>query len=57
MFWEHAPRVLIVVHQTRYCVKAAANCVLHSDSIASSRMSSLLARRREEDPEIEGPFV
>ncbi|GAA3990479.1 LysR family transcriptional regulator [Comamonas faecalis] len=56
---EHAPRVFLALEQARDSVKAAANGfhgqlrIALSDRITPSRLPALLARCREEDPEIE----
>ena len=58
-FLEHVPRVLAVLEQARDSVKAAANGfqgqlrIALSDCVTPFRLSSLLARCREEDPDIE----
>ena len=58
-FLEHVPRVLAVLEQARESVKAAANGfqgqlrIALSDCVAPFRLSGLLARCREEDPDIE----
>jgi len=57
-FLEHVPRVLAVLEQARESVKAAANGfhgqlrIALSDRVMPARLSALLARCREEDPEI-----
>ena len=59
LLMENAPRVLLALDQARESVKAAANGfhgrlrVALSDGITPSRLPALLARCREEDPEIE----
>ena len=59
LLMENAPRVLLALDQARESVKAAANGfhgrlrVALSDGISPSRLPALLARCREEDPEIE----
>jgi len=59
LLMENAPRVLLALDQARERVKAAANGfhgrlrVALSDGITPSRLPALLARCREEDPEIE----
>lgn len=59
LFLEHVPRIFTVVEQARESVKAAANGfhgqlrIALSDGITPSRLPALLARCREEDPEIE----
>ena len=59
LLMENAPRVLLAQDQARESVKAAANGfhgrlrVALSDGITPSRLPALLARCREEDPEIE----
>ena len=59
LLMENAPRVLLALDQARESVKAAANGfhgrlrVALSDGITPSRLQALLARCREEDPEIE----
>ena len=56
---EHVPRVFAALEQARASVKAAANGfhgqlrIALSDCVTPFRLSSLLARCREEDPEIE----
>ena len=58
-FLEHVPRVLAVLEQARESVKAAANGfqgqlrIALSDCVTPFRLSGLLARCREEDPDIE----
>ena len=58
LLMENAPRVLLALDQARESVKAAANGfhgrlrVALSDGITPSRLPALLARCREEDPEI-----
>lgn len=59
LLMENAPRVFLALEQARASVKAAANGfhgqlrVALSDGITPSRLPGLLARCREEDPEIE----
>jgi DNA-binding transcriptional LysR family regulator len=59
LLMENAPRVLLALDQARESVRAAANGfhgrlrVGLSDGITPSRLPALLARCREEDPEIE----
>ena len=59
LLMENAPRALLALEQARESVKAAANGfhgrlrVALSDGITPSRLPALLARCREEDPEIE----
>ena len=59
LLMENAPRVLLALDQARESVKAAAKGfhgrlrVALSDGITPSRLPALLARCREEDPEIE----
>lgn len=56
---EHVPRVFLALEQARDSVKAAANGfhgqlrIALSDRLTPSRLPALLARCREEDPEIE----
>ncbi len=56
---EHVPRVFAALEQARESVKAAANGfqgqlrIALSDGMTPSRLPALLARCREEDPEIE----
>jgi|SRR3990167_422758 len=56
---EHVPRIFTAVKQARDSVKSAANgfCgqlrVALSDGVTPSRLPALLARCREEDPEVE----
>lgn len=58
-FLEHMPRIFAALEQARDSVKSAANGfhgqlrIALSDGITPSRMPALLARCREEDPEIE----
>ena len=58
-FLEHVPRVLATLEQACESVKAAANGfqgqlrIALSDRVMPLRLSALLARCREEDPEIE----
>jgi len=59
LFLEHVPRVFTALQQARDSVKAAANGfhgqlrIALSDCATPSRLSALLARCREEDPEVE----
>lgn len=59
LFLEHVPRVFAALDQARDSVKSAANGfhgqlrIALSDGITPSRLPSLLARSREEDPEVE----
>lgn len=59
LFLEHVPRVFAALEQARDSVKAAANGfhgqlrIALSDGITPSRLPALLARNREEDPEVE----
>jgi len=59
MFMEHVPRVFTALQQARDSVKAAANGFLGqlrialSDGITPSRFSALLARCRQDEPDIE----
>ncbi len=59
LFLEHVPRIFTSVEQARESVNAAANGfhgqlrIALSDGITPSRLPVLLARCREEDPEIE----
>ncbi|HDS1771240.1 LysR family transcriptional regulator [Pseudomonas putida] len=59
LFLEHVPRVFAVLEQARDSVKAATHGfqgqlrIALSDGITPSRLPSLLARSREEDPEVE----
>lgn len=59
LFMEHVPRVFTALQQARDSVVAAANGfhgqlrIALSDSIAPSRLPSLLALCRQEEPEIE----
>ncbi|ENG0045659.1 LysR family transcriptional regulator [Pseudomonas aeruginosa] len=59
LFLEHVPRVFIVLEQARDSVKAAANGfhgqlrIALSDGITPSRLPSLLALCRQEEPEVE----
>lgn len=56
---DHVPRVFAALEQARDSVKAAANGfdgqlrLALSDGVTSSRLPALLARSREEDPEVE----
>ena len=59
LFMEHVPRVFAAVKQARDSVKAAAGGyhgqlrVALSDGITPSRLPTVLARCREEDPEVD----
>lgn len=59
LFMEHVPRVFTAMQQARDSVKAAANGyhgqlrIALSDGITPSRLPVLLARCREEDPEVD----
>ncbi|HBP0505248.1 TPA: LysR family transcriptional regulator [Pseudomonas aeruginosa] len=59
LFLEHVPRVFAALRQARESVKAAANGfhgqlrVALSDGITPSRLPSLLALCRQEEPEVE----
>lgn len=59
LFLTHAPRVFAALEQARESVKSAANGfhgqlrIVLSDGITPSRLPALLARCREDDPEIE----
>jgi len=59
LFLGHVPRVFAALEQARESVKAAANGfqgqlrIALSDRVTPARLSALLARCREEDPEIE----
>lgn len=59
LFLEHVPRVFAALQQARESVKAAANGfhgqlrVALSDGITPSRLPSLLALCRQEEPEVE----
>lgn len=59
LFLKHVPRVFTALEQARESVKSAANGfhgqlrIALSDGITPSRLPALLARCREEDPEIE----
>lgn len=59
LFMEHVSRVFAALQQARDSVKAATNGfhrqlrIALSDCATSSRLSALLARSREEDPEVE----
>ncbi|WP_182120303.1 LysR family transcriptional regulator [Acidovorax sp. FHTAMBA] len=59
LFVEHVPRVFAALDQARDSVKSAANGfhgqlrIALSDGITPLRLPSLLARSREEDPEVE----
>lgn len=59
LFLEHVPRIFAALEQARDSVKSAANGfrgqlrIALSDGITPSRMPTLLARCREEDPEID----
>lgn len=58
-FLEHVPRVLSAISQARESVKSVAAGyygqlrIALSDGISQSRLSALLARSREEEPEVE----
>ncbi|QIL82426.1 LysR family transcriptional regulator [Diaphorobacter sp. HDW4A] len=58
-FLEHIPRIFTALEQARNSVQSAANGfqgqlrIALSDGITPSRMPTLLARCREEDPEID----
>lgn len=59
LFHEHVPRVFTALQQARDSVKAAANGfhgqlrIALSDGITPSRLPSLLALCRQEEPEVE----
>ena len=59
LFLKHVPRVFTALEQARESVKSAANGfhgqlrIALSDGITPSRLPALLARCREDDPEIE----
>ena len=59
LFLEHVPRIFTALQQARDSVKAAANGfhaqlrIALSDGITPSRLPSLLALCREEEPEVE----
>lgn len=59
LFLDHVPRVFAALDQARDSVKSAANGfhgqlrIAVSDGITPSRLPSLLASSREEDPEVE----
>lgn len=59
LFLEHVKRVFVVLGQARDSVKAVANGfhgqlrIALSDGITPSRLPTLLAQSREEDPEVE----
>ena len=59
LFLEHVPRVFSALQQARDSVKAAANGfhgqlrIALSDGITPSRLSSLLAMCRQEEPEVD----
>ena len=59
LFLKHVPRVFTALEQARESVKSAANGfhgqlrIALSDGITPSRLPALLARCREEDPELE----
>lgn len=59
LFLQHVPRVFTALEQARESVKSAANGfhgqlrIALSDGITPSRLPALLARCREDDPEIE----
>ncbi|MGV8295014.1 LysR family transcriptional regulator, partial [Pseudomonas aeruginosa] len=56
---EHVPRIFTALDQARGGVKSATNGFLGqlrialSDGVTPTRLSTLLARCREEDPEVE----
>ena len=62
LFLEHVPRVFIALQQARDSVKAAANGfhgqlrIALSDGITPSRLPTLLALCRQEEPEVELRF-
>lgn len=62
LFLEHVPRVFVALQQARDSVQAASNGfygqlrVALSDGITPSRLSSLLALCRQEEPEIDIRF-
>lgn len=62
LFMEHVPRVFAALQQARESVKAAANGfhsqlrIALSDGITPSRLTALLARCRQEEPEVEIRF-
>ncbi|MFT0534349.1 LysR family transcriptional regulator [Castellaniella hirudinis] len=59
LFLEHVPRIFAALDQARDSVKSAANGfhgqlrIALSDGVTPSRLPALLARCREEDPEVE----
>jgi len=59
LFLEHVPRVFTALEQARDSVKAAANGfhgqlrIALSDGITPSRLPTLLAQSRQEEPEVE----
>lgn len=59
LFLEHVPRIFAALEQARDSVKSATNGfhgqlrIALSDGITPSRLPALLARSREEDPEVE----
>ncbi|WP_441294769.1 LysR family transcriptional regulator [Halotalea alkalilenta] len=59
LFQEHVPHVFAALQQAKDNVKAAANgfhgqlCVALSDGITPSRLPTLLALCRQEEPEVE----
>lgn len=59
LFLEHVPRIFVALDQARDSVKSAANGyhgqlrIALSDGITPSRLPALLARSREDDPEVE----
>ena len=59
LFLEHMPRIFAALEQARDSVKSAVNGfhgqlrIALSDGITPSRLPALLARSREEDPEVE----
>lgn len=62
LFLDHVPRVFVALQQARNSAQAAVNGfhgqlrVALSDSIASSRLSALLALCRQDEPEIDIRF-
>ncbi|MDV2657679.1 LysR family transcriptional regulator [Pseudomonas aeruginosa] len=58
LFLEHVPRVFTALEQARMCVRAAqTGCygqlrVALSDGVTSARLSTLMVRCRQEDPDI-----
>ncbi len=59
LFAEHVPRIFLAIQQARDSVKAAANGFHHqlrvalSDGITPSRLPTLLAQCRQDEPEVE----